>query len=67
MPTKLAACCNPIPGNKIIGFVSNKLVMIHQTSCLEILNISQDKKIPVRWNYESNYKIPIDIPNRIYK
>ena len=61
VPTKLAACCNALPGNQIVGFVNKKVVTIHQINCLQIVNTSQNKKVSVRWNYNSYYKIPVNI------
>lgn len=51
----LAKCCNPIPGNSIIGFITRgNGVTVHKTICPNILNIQKDitqldKFIPVHW------------------
>ena len=46
-----ARCCNPIPGDEIIGFLSSGLgVVIHRTSCP---NVADFRKHPTKW-------IPVD-------
>lgn len=51
----LAKCCNPIPGNSIIGFITRgNGVTVHKTICPNILNTQKDitqldKFIPVHW------------------
>ena len=42
-----ARCCNPIPGDEIIGFLSSGLgVVIHRTSCP---NVADFRKHPTKW------------------
>ena len=37
--TKIAKCCNPIPGDSIIGFITRSTgVTVHIKSCINILN-----------------------------
>ncbi len=46
---KLALCCKPLPGNKIIGIkTSNVRLMIHKADCVSILKTGK-KKIKVSW------------------
>jgi (p)ppGpp synthase/HD superfamily hydrolase len=42
-----ARCCNPIPGDEIIGFLSSGLgVVIHRTNCP---NVADFRKHPTKW------------------
>ena len=42
-----AGCCNPIPGDEIIGFMSSgRGMVIHRTSCH---NVVEDRKHPTKW------------------
>lgn len=58
----LAKCCNPIPGNSIIGFITRgNGVTVHKTICPNILNTQKDitqldKFIPVHWANSPNNK-----------
>ncbi|MEO1144866.1 MAG: bifunctional (p)ppGpp synthetase/guanosine-3',5'-bis(diphosphate) 3'-pyrophosphohydrolase [Cyanobacteria bacterium J06638_22] len=48
----LAGCCNPIPGEPIIGVVtmSGRGISIHRQDCKNVAQIPGDRLIPVSWN-----------------
>ncbi|MEG0283850.1 MAG: bifunctional (p)ppGpp synthetase/guanosine-3',5'-bis(diphosphate) 3'-pyrophosphohydrolase [Erysipelotrichales bacterium] len=57
---ELANCCNPIPGDEIIGYVSSgKAIKIHREDCPNIKNLNQKAFIPVSWD-------PIALKGRYY-
>ena len=49
-----AKCCNPIPGDEVIGFISlEKGIRIHRKNCKNILNLflkEPDRIIQINWN-----------------
>ncbi len=49
--TRLARCCNPLPGNDIIGYVTRgRGVTIHRRDCPNILNLQDSERlIEVNW------------------
>jgi GTP pyrophosphokinase len=51
--THPANCCNPVPGDKIVGYITmGKGVSIHRKSCINISNIDDDHRdrlIDVDW------------------
>ncbi|MDP2919777.1 MAG: bifunctional (p)ppGpp synthetase/guanosine-3',5'-bis(diphosphate) 3'-pyrophosphohydrolase [Dehalococcoidia bacterium] len=51
MLTNLAQCCNPVPGDAIIGFVTrSRGVSIHRKDCTNIVNEEERERIvPVQW------------------
>ena len=54
MMTKLAKCCNPIPGDKIVGYVSRgKGVTIHREDCRTIENYEFERLIECDWKNSS--------------
>ncbi len=54
--THLAQCCNPLPGEEIIGYVTRgRGVTIHRRDCPNVLNMpvqDQDRLIEVSWGEE---------------
>lgn len=45
-----AKCCNPIPGDPIVGFISRgRGVVIHQAVCPKGFEQDQDRRIDVEW------------------
>lgn len=66
MANQLAKCCNPVPGDVIIGYVTRGFgVTIHRRDCPNILRLSlteKDRLIVASWGKEDKkYPIPIVI------
>lgn len=64
MPTKMAGCCQPIPPEPIIGYITRgKGITVHTRSCNEVDLIREkepERLIEVSWGEESEtYPIPI--------
>lgn len=60
--TKLAHCCEPLPGEPIIGFVTRGSgVTIHRVDCPNVLNRNEPERlIQVSWGSdEQTYPVPI--------
>jgi GTP pyrophosphokinase len=46
----LAMCCCPVPGDKIVGLVTqSRGITIHRRDCSNIGRVQEDKRIPVTW------------------
>jgi GTP diphosphokinase / guanosine-3',5'-bis(diphosphate) 3'-diphosphatase len=44
-------CCNPLPGDEIIGFVTRgKGVTVHSVNCYKILEVESARKVSVEWD-----------------
>lgn len=61
-----ATCCNPVPGDPIIGYISKgKGITVHRMDCSNMQNLSeteQERLIDVTWNIEdANHKYYSDI------
>src|SRR5690606_12796647 len=55
MLIRFATCCHPVPGDRIIGYVTRgRGVSIHRASCPEGLMLTRDKEriVPVQWSSE---------------
>ena len=65
---QIAGCCNPVPGEEIIGVVTRAArgISIHQQGCSNVDKIPGDRLVPVSWNPTNEEKArpqtyPIDI------
>lgn len=46
-----AKCCNPLPGDKIVGYVTKgRGVSIHTTNCPRMLETDQERRVEVTWD-----------------
>jgi guanosine-3',5'-bis(diphosphate) 3'-pyrophosphohydrolase len=60
--TQLAKCCNPVPGDEIIGYITrSRGVTIHRQDCYNVLNEEEkDRLVPVQWG-ETDSLYPVQI------
>ncbi len=66
LKTQISKCCNPIPGDKIIGYISKgQGIKVHRADCPNILNIDKGRIIDVYWDYtnitERRFEVEIEI------
>lgn len=48
---RFGRCCNPLPGDSIIGFITRgRGVTIHTATCTKALDNDQERRVAVRWN-----------------
>ncbi|MBN2781208.1 MAG: bifunctional (p)ppGpp synthetase/guanosine-3',5'-bis(diphosphate) 3'-pyrophosphohydrolase [Candidatus Marinimicrobia bacterium] len=76
MLVQLAKCCNPLPGDEIIGFITRgRGISVHRYDCRNIPNLEEEKDrfIDVKWQVKAGRtfvsRIKIigeDRPNLIY-
>jgi len=46
-----AKCCNPLPGDKIIGYITKgRGVTIHVDTCPRLIETSQERRVEVSWD-----------------
>jgi guanosine-3',5'-bis(diphosphate) 3'-pyrophosphohydrolase len=61
---KFSRCCNPVPGDKIIGYVTRgRGVSIHRKDCKNLKqgNIDQERLIEVKWEGFEDTSYPVEI------
>jgi guanosine-3',5'-bis(diphosphate) 3'-pyrophosphohydrolase len=58
MPVRLAHCCNPIPGDSIIGFATRyHVISVHRRDCEnaeERIELQPDRVLEVHWSHEDD-------------
>ena len=59
---RLSQCCNPIPGDEIVGYVSRgRGVSVHRIDCPNMKNIEQERLIKTEWPHDANGKYVANI------
>jgi len=59
---RIARCCNPIPGDEIIGYVSQgKGVSIHRKDCRNVKNFPRERLVRVTWPFKKDTVHPAQI------
>ena len=59
-----AKCCQPVPGDRIIGYLTKgKGVTIHRTDCKNMLKLYEDKErvIDVEWDIDTEQKFQVQL------
>ena len=62
---RFAKCCNPVPGDEIVGYVSRGAgVTIHRKDCKALERLEEDRIIDTRWTedktgnvYDASFKV----------
>jgi len=61
--TKIAPCCQPLPGDPIVGYTTRgRGVTVHRADCINAIN-AQDRErvVPVDWEVEGTQIYPVAI------
>lgn len=66
---RISKCCNPVPGDEIIGYISRgRGVSVHRKDCPNMKNIEKDRLIKAEWAKDASSafiaSIRIDAQNR---
>ena len=64
MVVRLAKCCNPLPGDDIIGFITRgRGVSVHRVDCSNIntADFPEDRRIEVSWIQKERAKYGVEI------
>lgn len=63
---KLSKCCNPLPGDEIVGYITKgRGVSIHRKDCVNVNELfsEENRMIDVEWYHEneSSYQVDIEV------
>ena len=57
---RFAKCCNPIPGDKIFGFITRgRGLTIHLEDCPNVHAYDDQRKVEVSWELNKDYTYPV--------
>lgn len=63
--TKFAMCCKPLPGDNIVGYITQKSgVSIHRRDCKNIANLTRNEGnrfIEINWGKTAAGRYPVDL------
>jgi len=61
--TSIAQCCHPVPGDKIIGYITrSRGVSVHREDCRNIVHEDEKERlIPVEWGRSDDHLYPVNI------
>jgi guanosine-3',5'-bis(diphosphate) 3'-pyrophosphohydrolase len=55
-------CCNPVPGDKIVGFITRgRGVTVHTLDCEKALATDPERRVDVSWDVRSDFKRPVTL------
>lgn len=62
---RFGRCCNPLPGDEIVGFISRgRGVTVHKLGCAKVLDLDPDRAVEVSWASEAD-KLLRDVQIRV--
>lgn len=63
--TQFAACCNPLPGDAIVGYITQgRGITVHRRDCRNVLGMDarrRERVIHVDWGRDESETFPVDI------
>lgn len=63
--THLASCCKPVPGEPVLGFVTQgRGISVHSRSCPEIIRLMNEdpqRILEVQWNQQEQGVYPVEV------
>lgn len=68
--TQIATCCQPVPGDSIVGYITkSRGVSIHRDDCTNILSLEEstpERIIDVSWGASQTDTYPVEVEIRAY-
>ncbi|MBE7479555.1 MAG: bifunctional (p)ppGpp synthetase/guanosine-3',5'-bis(diphosphate) 3'-pyrophosphohydrolase [Polyangiaceae bacterium] len=59
---RYAKCCNPLPGDTIIGFITRgRGVTIHRRECVKAFDTDPERRIDVSWDTKAKINRPVQL------
>ncbi|OFZ18583.1 MAG: GTP pyrophosphokinase [Bdellovibrionales bacterium GWB1_55_8] len=63
---RFGRCCNPLPGDSIVGFITRgRGVTVHTATCTKAIDNDQERRVDVQWNVRENKTIKRTVKIRV--
>ncbi|MHB1847263.1 MAG: RelA/SpoT AH/RIS domain-containing protein, partial [Deltaproteobacteria bacterium] len=59
---RFGRCCNPVPGDGIVGFITRgRGITVHTLSCDKVLSTDPERRVEVSWDVKGDFKRPVTV------
>ncbi len=59
---RMAKCCNPVPGEKIVGYITRgRGITVHRVQCRNVDRGDSERTIDVQWDSGEGQVYPVDV------
>jgi GTP diphosphokinase / guanosine-3',5'-bis(diphosphate) 3'-diphosphatase len=59
---RFGRCCNPVPGDPIVGFITRgRGVTVHTVGCEKALATDPERRVDVSWDVRGDFKRPVTL------
>jgi GTP diphosphokinase / guanosine-3',5'-bis(diphosphate) 3'-diphosphatase len=59
---RFAKCCNPIPGDRILGFITRgRGLTVHMEDCPNVHTYDEQRKLEVSWELDKEHSYPVKL------
>jgi GTP pyrophosphokinase len=59
---RFGRCCNPVPGDPIVGFITRgRGVTVHTDNCEKALATDPERRVDVSWDVRGDFKRPVTL------
>src|SRR5512145_2304505 len=59
---RFGRCCNPVPGDPIVGFITRgRGVTVHTAGCDKVMGLDRERRVDVSWDVRGDYKRPVTL------
>ncbi len=62
MMVRFARCCDPLPGDDVVGYISRgRGLSVHLTSCAMLKGTDSERLVEVQWNIKERQTYPVQV------
>jgi GTP diphosphokinase / guanosine-3',5'-bis(diphosphate) 3'-diphosphatase len=59
---RFGRCCNPVPGDAIVGFITRgRGVTVHTAACEKVMGMDPERRVDVAWDVKGDFKRPVSL------